>query len=180
MLPLLCTNCYFMILRMLLNYVLFEQNRSVNNTVNITNIFIVFKSRVDCYSSDYVMCISVSLDYVMLTITQCNIIGCLSKRYYIQRHIVESIIIQSHRWFFKAYRCSYNIDFSAYSAPSAVAVASRAAAAPPASAAPPPPPNAGAGSLMPDQTLNEYIRVPDKMVGLSKEYQYIIMFYEGR
>ncbi|XP_026728273.1 far upstream element-binding protein 3 isoform X2 [Trichoplusia ni] len=51
------------------------------------------------------------------------------------------------------------------SAPSAVAVVSRAAA-PPASAAPPPPPNAGAGSLMPDQTLNEYIRVPDKMVGL--------------
>ncbi|XP_035451630.2 far upstream element-binding protein 3 isoform X2 [Spodoptera frugiperda] len=49
------------------------------------------------------------------------------------------------------------------SAPSAAPAASRAA--PAAAAAPPPPPSA-AGNLMPDQTLNEYIRVPDKMVGL--------------
>ncbi|KAJ8710124.1 hypothetical protein PYW07_009490 [Mythimna separata] len=50
------------------------------------------------------------------------------------------------------------------SAPSAAPAASRAAPQA-AAAAPPPPPSAPAG-LMPDQTLNEYIRVPDKMVGL--------------
>ncbi|PZC74648.1 hypothetical protein B5X24_HaOG207367 [Helicoverpa armigera] len=49
------------------------------------------------------------------------------------------------------------------SAPTAAPAASRSA--PAAAAAPPPPPSAPA-SLMPDQTLNEYIRVPDKMVGL--------------
>ncbi|XP_047035079.1 far upstream element-binding protein 1 isoform X2 [Helicoverpa zea] len=50
-----------------------------------------------------------------------------------------------------------------FSAPTAAPAASRSA--PAAAAAPPPPPSAPA-SLMPDQTLNEYIRVPDKMVGL--------------
>uniref|UniRef100_A0A2A4K0F7 K Homology domain-containing protein n=1 Tax=Heliothis virescens TaxID=7102 RepID=A0A2A4K0F7_HELVI len=51
-----------------------------------------------------------------------------------------------------------------FSAPSGGSPAS-SRSAPAAAAAPPPPPSAPA-SLMPDQTLNEYIRVPDKMVGL--------------
>ncbi|XP_075985687.1 P-element somatic inhibitor isoform X2 [Anticarsia gemmatalis] len=49
---------------------------------------------------------------------------------------------------------------------SAAAVAAGARVSAPVGGAGAPPPPGGPSNLMPDQTLNEYIRVPDKMVGL--------------
>lgn len=59
----------------------------------------------------------------------------------------------------------YKVLFWLNSSTAAVAAvaAARMAANPP-----PPAPPAGPPNMMPDQQINEYIRVPDKMVGLSK------------